>query len=478
MDATEQKLDFIIKRFGPADQWAIVDKALMAWLPHPLMIRVPNSYTRVGQAVQRVISEPWFTRLSDISQVGKTLSFLSQGRMPAFTVVHHTWTVYDLMERFCRNSEVTIQDLEVCRMAAILHDVMKPAWTPISEVFMVKNHEELLSDFRPARTICERYHIPWEEVTNTVRGEGRLGRLLESEGDLDKLAYVGLLSDLLATTAYDSNNGFLGFGMREALRLVSRYRIVHKADEYHLCLDPTSDGVKLFVKFMQALVNQYAMFLDKHTVIFEGLAFRALEEAIETEVIPLDWFNSLDQIVAVTDSHINARLNSIGSEEEKEHVRSLWNRLMSRNVWRYACLEIPYKETPDELVKRILELRQEMKVTRTPYLESKFRRLTVNLQNWIARSVGAKRKDFKDFIVIFRERLQPDFRAGYDVEQFGWHIKILNDGLELASTFEPLIEELKKMEKEQLCRVMCIVPSKYYTRATQLRWEEACESLI
>jgi hypothetical protein len=470
----EGRMERVLKTLSSTRLSDIPGKALQLWIPHPWMKRAPRSFTTISETVRRVISSNHFDRLWEISQVGSHLLLLSQGRMTPFTVAQHTWTVYDLMHNFILNSGLEPEQAEACRIAAVVHDILKPPWTPISEVFMVKSHEDLLSEFESLRKICEP-SASWREITDAVKGKGRFGRLFESEADLDKVGYVAFMSDLLALTAYESQLTPMRFGMREALKLVSHYRIVYRDGVFHLCMEPNPEHIKLFGMFMEELINQYAMFLEPHLAVFQALAFRVLEEAIETHVVPLNWFTSIENLQYATDRDITTCLDKMGQRDDTDHLRKLWRDLKGRNVWHYAALQVGYADALDGFIRKTRRLREEMKTNGTPYLKSGYRRFMSDLETWVARESGARREDIKDFVILFHERIQPDFARAYDVEEFDWQVKKLLDGLELVSS-DPEIKPLKEQERDRLCRLVCVLPSKYYRKASEIDWKDISRS--
>lgn len=422
--------------------------------------------SQISRAARNIMGKSFFQRLRCISQLGEPLNFLFLGKLPSFTVFDHTWLFYEFANYFSRKENFDLDDIETLRVAALVHDLVKPPWTPLSETFMVKSHEELLTEFVELKNEKD---VRWDHVYNAVQGQGKFANCFEGEGDFDKLSYIALANELLSITSGEPTTDLeYRFGVKEAYRLISFYRFVSHNGRNYLALEPNPIAFRLFSMFLKALVEHYKLFLSPYVAICEGLGFRILEDAIESGQLDVRLFSDVNFIVRTCDRDIDLALYNLKPvNDAAKHAKNLWKVITSRRFARFSCFEVPYSEVLSDFIRKLRIFR----AAKSVYMNSEFRSLLKNVEAWVANNVGAPKYEERDFILMSYERIKPDFVTTYNIEDWDWCIKLKINGLDLVSKRGD-IRKIKEQEKKQLNRLVLIFPSKYLKKIREIPWDE------
>ena len=112
------------------------------------------------------------------------------------TRFEHSLGVMHLAGLMADHLEVSDEDKRKLRIAALLHDIGHCAFSHTSDEILAKNgdsHEDNAARIIQKNVISDiigKYDIDPKEVSVLIKGQGRLGRILCSEIDVDKMDYL------------------------------------------------------------------------------------------------------------------------------------------------------------------------------------------------------------------------------------------------------------------------------------------------
>jgi hypothetical protein len=274
-----------------------------------------HGYIGLTDTELRIIDTPIFQRLRQIKQLG-TVYTVYPGAM--HTRFAHSLGTMFMMDIFLKNAvegEVSEEDTQKLRLAALLHDIGHYPFSHTIEKYVKErldgiSHEEFGAEIIK-KIIAEKLeNYRAEEITRIISGQGKkeFGMLLSSALDADK-------SDYMLRDSYNTGVPYGNVGIMSLLRIMrfEKDRIVFEKDE---------SPVEHFILGRYHLYK--ALVYHKTTAGFDILLQRIFGFLVEEGFIADP--NSLsteDEIIGYTDDTVIAAMYnylSKGSDQKRKHM--------------------------------------------------------------------------------------------------------------------------------------------------------------
>lgn len=192
-----------------------------------------HGYIGLTEAELNIIDTPLFQRLRYIKQLGATYLVYPGATHTRFA--HSIGTMF-MMDLFLKNgvkTEVSDEDTQKLRLAALLHDIghypfSHTAEHVVTEKLGGKGHEQLGSELlrKYLKEKLENYGV--EEITKIISGKGKkeFGMLLSSSLDADK-------SDYMQRDSYNTGVPYGKVSIVSLLRIMSfeKDKVIFEKDE-------------------------------------------------------------------------------------------------------------------------------------------------------------------------------------------------------------------------------------------------------
>lgn len=153
-------------------------------------------------------------RLRRVKQLG--FSYLVYPGANHSRFEHSIGTLY-LASSLAESLNLSKEEKEIVRIAALLHDIGHGPFSHVSENILGYSHEDLTVKVIKKSVIADilREKFQVKEITDVIKGKGILGQMLSSELDVDKMDY------LLRDSYYTG----VAYGIIDIERLISSMRI-------------------------------------------------------------------------------------------------------------------------------------------------------------------------------------------------------------------------------------------------------------
>ncbi len=192
-----------------------------------------HGYIGLTEPELRIIDTPIFQRLRQIKQLG-TVYMVYPGAM--HTRFAHSLGTMFMMDLFLKNaveSEVSSEDTQKLRLAALLHDIGHYPFSHTIEKYVKErlegvSHEEFGTEIIKNIIAEKLENYRAEEITSIISGQGKkeFGMLLSSALDADK-------SDYMLRDSYNTGVPYGNVGITSLLRIMrfEKDRIIFEKDE-------------------------------------------------------------------------------------------------------------------------------------------------------------------------------------------------------------------------------------------------------
>ena len=273
----------------------------------------------------KIMDMPQFQRLRRIKQLG-LINLIYPGA--THTRFEHCVGTMNLGSKLAEELCLNQDDIELIRASALLHDIGHGPFSHVSEGVLSVPHEEL-TKFVVTKTsmkdlLEEKFDV--NEIVKIVNGKGKLGPIVSSELDVDRMDYL----------LRDSHNTGVSYGKIDYERLIKNLKV--------------NDGLTLNIKGVQAaegaLVSRYFMYpsvYQHHTTrILNSMFRRALQKTINNNII------HEKDIYKYDDNDIIA----IFRNSENKFVKDIMNRLDNRHIpKRVKSIRLNTFKTPEKMYK-------------------------------------------------------------------------------------------------------------------------------
>ncbi len=201
-------------------------------------IRDPvHGYVKLDDFAQALIGTPQMQRLRWIKQLGLANLVYPGANHTRF---EHSLGAYHLARVLADHLGLDEEERLLVGAAAILHDIGHGPLSHATEAalspFLRRNHESVIDLLRKSelRAVLEEHGLRPQEIQSTVNGENRLGQIVSSEIDADRMDYL----------IRDSHYTGVAYGVIDHLRLIKKMK-VHLGD-----LVVESGGIQAATSFL------------------------------------------------------------------------------------------------------------------------------------------------------------------------------------------------------------------------------------
>lgn len=289
-------------------------------------------------------------RLRRVKQLG--FSYLVYPGANHSRFEHSIGTLY-LASSLAESLNLSKEEKEIVRIAALLHDIGHGPFSHVSENILGYSHEDLTVKVIKKSVIADilREKFQVKEITDVIKGKGILGQMLSSELDVDKMDY------LLRDSYYTG----VAYGIIDIERLISSMRI-----EKNIVLD--KKGVQAAESTLLARYFMYPTVYQHHTTRIANAMFgKALKKLVSDGIIDPKKIYRYDDIDIV----------AICRKQKNGIAEDIIDRLDRRNLLKIASsiklanLSKPEKvfEIDDRKIRKIEEeIAEDMKVENRDYV--------------------------------------------------------------------------------------------------------------
>ena len=273
----------------------------------------------------QIMDMPQFQRLRRIKQLG-LINLIYPGA--THTRFEHCVGTMNLGSKLAEELCLDQYEIELIRASALLHDIGHGPFSHVSEGVLSVPHEEL-TNYVVTKTsmkdlLEEKFDV--NKIVDIVNGNGKLGQIVSSELDVDRMDYL----------LRDSHNTGVSYGIIDYERIISNLTL--------------NKGLTLDIKGVQAaegaLVSRYFMYpsvYQHHTTrILNSMFRRALKKTLT--------YGTIDEkdIYKYDDTDIIATFRN----SEDDYVRDIMNRLDNRIIpKRVKTIRLDTFKTPEKMYK-------------------------------------------------------------------------------------------------------------------------------
>ena len=273
----------------------------------------------------QIMDMPQFQRLRRIKQLG-LINLIYPGA--THTRFEHCVGTMNLGSKLAEELCLDQYEIELIRASALLHDIGHGPFSHVSEGVLSVPHEKL-TNYVVTKTsmrdlLEEKFDV--NQIIDLVNGNGKLGPIVSSELDVDRMDYL----------LRDSHNTGVSYGIIDYERIISNLTL--------------NKGLTLDIKGVQAaegaLVSRYFMYpsvYQHHTTrILNSMFRRALKKTLTNGTI-----NEKD-IYKYDDTDIIATFRN----SEDDYVKDIMNRLDNRIIpKRVKTIRLDTFKTPEKMYK-------------------------------------------------------------------------------------------------------------------------------
>jgi len=311
-------------------------------------IRDPvHGYIKLDDFAQALIGTPQMQRLRWIKQLGLANLVYPGANHTRF---EHSLGAYHLARVLADHLGLDEEERLLVGAAAILHDVGHGPLSHATEAalspFLRRNHESVIDLLRKSelREVLGEHGLRPQEVQSTVNGENRLGQIVSSEIDADRMDYL----------IRDSHYTGVAYGVIDHLRLIKKMK-VHLGD-----LVVESGGIQAATSFLISRLLMHPAVYYHHVCrisecMISGGIRRMIDDGIEAAKIKAmddeELFSSMtahggiaaEMVSRIKSRRLFKRAVYIGLESLESYSRSWANdRRIAQEIADLAGLDHEY----------------------------------------------------------------------------------------------------------------------------------------
>lgn len=279
----------------------------------------------------KILDTPQMQRLRRIKQNG--LAYIVYPAMNA-TRFEHSLGVMHLAGKTANHLNLSKEDTQDLRLAGLLHDI---GHLPFSHLLKIKNfsHEEnsarIIKNTEIA-DILNFYGIESDKIIDLILGNGKYGKIISSDIDVDKMDYL----------IRDSYYAGVAYGIIDVNRIINCLKFYEK----NLVIN--EGGLEAVEKLLIARNMMHQTVYRHHTKrIAERMFSRAYEYAKEDLTI--------ERLSEMDDCDL---LNFLESKGNNPYIKEMLIRIKNRNLFKRFYVakyeeigEIFYKDVEEDTIK-------------------------------------------------------------------------------------------------------------------------------
>ena len=283
---------------------------------------------KINEFEVKLIDTPQIQRLRRIKQLGFTYLVYPGANHTRFE--HSIGSMY-LASRLANSLELSVEEKEMLRVSAILHDAGHGPFSHVSESVLERSHEELTSklilESELSDILSEKFDP--KEIIKLISGEGRLGHIISGDLDVDRMDY------LLRDSYYTG----VAYGVIDVERLIHNMKL-----NDHLILK--AKGVQAAESMLLARYFMYPSVYQHHTTRIINSMFRRCLNQIFSEglIVPEKIYKYDDADIIIT------------ARNQKGFIADMMHRLDNRKLFKTVySLQLDELENPNSVFKIDLE---------------------------------------------------------------------------------------------------------------------------
>lgn len=213
-----------------------------------------------------IMDYPQFQRLRRVKQLGFTSLIYPGANHSRFE--HCIGTMY-LGGKLAESLNLSDDDVQLVRIAGMLHDIGHGPFSHVTEPVMGVKHEKftefIIKNTSISTKLSENYNL--DKITDIINGKGRLGSIIAGELDVDRMDYL----------IRDSYYTGVAYGVIDVDRIIANLKL----DKY-LVLD--IKGVQAAESMLLARYFMHPSVYQHHTTrIVNSMFIRSLRLMVEKE---------------------------------------------------------------------------------------------------------------------------------------------------------------------------------------------------
>lgn len=225
-----------------------------------------NGNLPITDLENEIMDYPQFQRLRRVKQLGFT-SLIYPGAN--HTRFEHSIGTMHLAGKLAESLKLTDDEIQLVRIAAMLHDIGHGPFSHLSEYVIGEKHEKftefIIKNTAISTKLSENYNL--DKICDIINGNSKLGPLISGELDVDRMDYL----------IRDSHYTGVSYGVIDVDRLIANLKL-----EKYLVLD--IKGVQAAESMLLARYFMYPSVYQHHTArIIDAMFRHALDEMIEME---------------------------------------------------------------------------------------------------------------------------------------------------------------------------------------------------
>lgn len=285
----------------------------------------------------KIVDSEEFQRLRRIKQLGMTYLVYPSANHTRF---EHSLGAMHMASRIVARLQLIEEDARRLRIAALLHDIghgpLSHTSEELLEQYVGKSHEQVTMEVinhSSVSTILKEAGLTPNEITNLILGKGgRLGKLISSELDVDRMDFL----------VRDAHHTGVAYGIIDLDRLVNTLMIHNDSVAIE------EGGLRTVESLLVArFLMTPTVYLHHTSRIADAMFLKMMERAIDEGLIEHERLYAMDDYDAMN-----------LSRTAEGYVRDMGARLNTRSLFKRAHTG-EWQDVSETMRKKLLSLRKD-----------------------------------------------------------------------------------------------------------------------
>lgn len=268
-----------------------------------------NGNIPITELEKEILEYPQFQRLRRIKQLGFTSLIYPGANHSRF---EHSIGTMHLASKLAVELGLDDDEVQLVRLAGMLHDIGHGPFSHVSESVMNVKHEEqtafIIKNTAISTKISENFNL--DEVVDIINGKDKLGPIISGELDVDRMDYL----------IRDSHYTGVAYGVIDLDRIISNLKL-----EKFLVLD--IKGVQAAEAMLVARYFMYPSVYQHHTTrIVNAMFRRSIDKMVESGELDTKKLSIYD------DNELITKCKNSTLEYTKDIIERLENRQLFKRI--------------------------------------------------------------------------------------------------------------------------------------------------
>ncbi|MCI6774707.1 HD domain-containing protein [Methanobrevibacter boviskoreani] len=268
-----------------------------------------NGNIPITELEKEILDYPQFQRLRRIKQLGFTSLIYPGANHSRF---EHSIGTMHLASKLAVELGLDDDEVQLVRLAGMLHDIGHGPFSHVSESVMNVKHEEqtafIIKNTAISTKISENFNL--DEVVDIINGKDKLGPIISGELDVDRMDYL----------IRDSHYTGVAYGVIDLDRIISNLKL-----EKFLVLD--IKGVQAAEAMLVARYFMYPSVYQHHTTrIVNAMFRRSIDKMVESGELDTKKLSIYD------DNELITKCKNSTLEYTKDIIERLENRQLFKRI--------------------------------------------------------------------------------------------------------------------------------------------------